>query len=198
MHHVFCFIHVSSTSLPACFGLTIFFAVQIGIVQLYIIADSEKPVFYTCTELSSSPLLDLFSTFTTRQFGSCLYTFLQMGRFRPSFAPLAPSSLRILSGPISPASSTSSHIPMLFPKFSSPQAKIPPAFQLSNQISVEPPSTPMPWIWSCHRCHTRYLLGATRRCLHDGHYFCGGITVDKVSGKVKKHKACISKFDYTG
>lgn len=56
----------------------------------------------------------------------------------------------------------------------------------------------MPWIWSCHRCHTRYLLGATRRCLHDGHYFCGGTTVDKVSGKVKKHKACISEFDYTG
>ena len=56
----------------------------------------------------------------------------------------------------------------------------------------------MPWIWSCHRCHTRYLLGATRRCLHDGHYFCGGTTVDKLSGKVKKHKACISEFDYTG
>lgn len=56
----------------------------------------------------------------------------------------------------------------------------------------------MPWIWSCHRCHTRYLLGATRRCLNDGHYFCGGTTVDKVSGKVKKHKACISEFDYVG
>ena len=56
----------------------------------------------------------------------------------------------------------------------------------------------MPWIWSCHRCHTRYLLGATRRCLNDGHYFCGGTTVDKFSGKVKKHKACISEFDYIG
>lgn len=57
----------------------------------------------------------------------------------------------------------------------------------------------MPWIWSCHKCHTRYLLGATRRCLHDGHYFCGGITVDKISGKVKKkHRACVSEFDYSG
>ena len=56
----------------------------------------------------------------------------------------------------------------------------------------------MPWIWSCHRCHTRYLLGATRRCLQDGHYFCGGITVDKISGKVKKHRACLSEFDYNG
>ena len=56
----------------------------------------------------------------------------------------------------------------------------------------------MPWVWSCHRCHARYLLSATRRCLHDGHYFCGGITVDKISRKVKKHRACISEFDYRG
>ena len=56
----------------------------------------------------------------------------------------------------------------------------------------------MPWIWSCHKCHTRYLLGATRRCLNDGHYFCGGVTVDKFSGRVKKHRACVSEFDYTG
>ena len=56
----------------------------------------------------------------------------------------------------------------------------------------------MPWIWSCHKCHTRYLLGATRRCLQDGHYFCGGTTVDNFSGKVRKHRACISEFDYSG
>lgn len=56
----------------------------------------------------------------------------------------------------------------------------------------------MPWIWSCHKCHTRYPLGATRRCLQDGHYFCGGTTVDPISGKVKKHRACVSEFDYTG
>lgn len=56
----------------------------------------------------------------------------------------------------------------------------------------------MPWIWSCHKCHTRYPLGATRRCLNDGHYFCGGTTVDKISGKVKKHRACVSEFDYSG
>ena len=56
----------------------------------------------------------------------------------------------------------------------------------------------MPWIWSCHRCHTRYSLGATRRCLQDGHYFCGGTTVDQITGKVKKHRACVSEFDYSG
>ena len=56
----------------------------------------------------------------------------------------------------------------------------------------------MPWIWSCHKCHTRYLLGVTRRCLNDGHYFCGGVTVEKFTGRVKKHRACVSEFDYTG
>ena len=56
----------------------------------------------------------------------------------------------------------------------------------------------MPWIWSCHKCHTRYLLGTTRRCLNDGHYFCGGITVEKLTGRVKKHRACVSEFDYSG
>ena len=56
----------------------------------------------------------------------------------------------------------------------------------------------MPWIWSCHKCHTRYPLGATRRCLLDGHYFCGGTTVDPISGRVKKHRACVSEFDYIG
>lgn len=121
-----------------------------------------------------------------------------MGRIRPSFTPLEPSSLRKLSGPTSPASPTSPRTPLHFPNLPSPRPKPPNAFNLKSQIAIEPPSIPMPWIWSCHKCHTRYLLGATRRCLHDGHYFCGGTTVDKVSGKVKKHKACVSEFDYSG
>lgn len=56
----------------------------------------------------------------------------------------------------------------------------------------------MPWSWSCHKCHTRYPLGATRRCLHDGHNFCGGITTNQITGKTKRHKACRSEFDYHG
>ena len=71
-------------------------------------------------------------------------------------------------------------------------------FDSSDQVAVEPPLIPMPWIWSCHKCHTRYLLGATRRCLNDGHYFCGGVTVERFTGRVKKHRACVSEFDYTG
>ena len=64
--------------------------------------------------------------------------------------------------------------------------------------SAKCPSKAMPWVWSCHKCHTQYPLGATRRCLHDGHYFCGGSTVDKVTGRTRKHRACGSEFDYIG
>jgi hypothetical protein len=68
----------------------------------------------------------------------------------------------------------------------------------SIKITVSAPPDTMPWVWSCHKCHTRYALGATRRCLHDGHYFCGGTTVDKITGRTKKHRACASEFDYIG
>ena len=58
---------------------------------------------------------------------------------------------------------------------------------------------PRPWLWSCHRCHNSYPLGATRRCLHDGHYFCGGTTTSSLTGRpTKTHKACGSEFDYLG
>ena len=112
--------------------------------------------------------------------------------------PLKPSSLRGLTSPTSPSTPISPRTPADFPNLLSPRAKPTNAFSLSNQIAMELPSIPMPWVWSCHRCNTRYLLGATRRCLLDGHYFCGGITVEKFSGKLKQHKACISEFDYGG
>lgn len=54
-------------------------------------------------------------------------------------------------------------------------------------------------------CHVTYPIGATRRCLDDGHFFCSGTTTIKawrksVSPKrrVKKHRACASEFDYSG
>ena len=61
-----------------------------------------------------------------------------------------------------------------------------------------PPKTPMPWVWTCHLCRAHYPLGATRRCLEDGHYFCAGTSTDRQTGKIKKHNACKSEFDYTG
>lgn len=123
--------------------------------------------------------------------------FLEMAVVRPLIAPLQPSGLRTLSGPGSPASPLSPlraklHLPPLPSPRSIPSS---PAFSCLNK-AVDVPPEPMPWLWSCHKCHSRYALGATRRCLHDGHYFCGGITVNKVTGKTKKHKACASEFDY--
>ena len=56
----------------------------------------------------------------------------------------------------------------------------------------------MPWVWTCHLCRSHYPLGATRRCLEDGHYFCAGTSIDRLTGTTKKHKACASEFDYTG
>lgn len=122
-----------------------------------------------------------------------------MGVYKPLFAPLQPSGLRVLSGPVSPASPLSPlrsqlHFPLL------PSARAMPSSSTFGSISTAVAASPetMPWIWSCHKCHARYPLGATRRCLHDGHFFCGGTTVDKVTRKVKRHRACASEFDYLG
>ncbi|MDI1489897.1 MAG: hypothetical protein OHK93_001096 [Ramalina farinacea] len=56
----------------------------------------------------------------------------------------------------------------------------------------------MPWLWVCHKCNTRYPLGSTRRCLYDGHHFCGGTTTNPITGRTKRHRACGSEFDYVG
>lgn len=56
----------------------------------------------------------------------------------------------------------------------------------------------MPWVWTCHLCRSRYPLAATRRCLDDGHPFCAGTSIDRRNGRIKKHNACGSEFDYTG
>ncbi|KAK7533181.1 uncharacterized protein J3D65DRAFT_72945 [Phyllosticta citribraziliensis] len=69
--------------------------------------------------------------------------------------------------------------------------------------TTPPPSAPLNWLWQCHVCYRAYPLGATRRCLDDGHYFCSGTTaVTKRKGKAshrraKRHRACASEFDYS-
>ncbi|KAJ9649116.1 hypothetical protein H2199_001030 [Coniosporium tulheliwenetii] len=72
-------------------------------------------------------------------------------------------------------------------------------------LTTSPPPNPLQWLWTCHMCHLTYPIGATRRCLDDGHFFCSGTTTIKawrksVSPKrrVKKHRACASEFDYSG
>lgn len=120
----------------------------------------------------------------------------EMVLYKSIYAPFEPSCLRVLSGPLSPASPlTPTRIQLHYPNLPSPRLMLSGASPTSIKI-VEPPK--MPWIWSCHKCHTRYALGTTRRCLHDGHYFCGGTTVDKATGKTKRHRACASEFDYIG
>ena len=75
---------------------------------------------------------------------------------------------------------------------------------ISDASTTPAPSAPLPWLWTCHSCSTSYPLGATRRCLVDGHRFCAGTTVikrwrnDGPRSKIKKHRACGSEFDYVG
>ncbi|MCJ1399241.1 hypothetical protein MMC11_002443 [Xylographa trunciseda] len=113
---------------------------------------------------------------------------------QPSYIPRRPSPLHISCSPPSPSSPIGP---------TSPFDVLPPQpFTLSlisplPQLSRPPPTIPPLWTWSCHRCSEHYPIGATRRCLHDGHYFCSGNTIDK-KGHTKKHKACGSLFDYVG
>lgn len=68
-----------------------------------------------------------------------------------------------------------------------------------TRTSLPPtPDQPLSWIWICHLCHSRYPLGATRRCLIDGHYYCSGEANQPNLRKKKKKKkqSCTSEFDY--
>ena len=118
------------------------------------------------------------------------------------FAPLQPSSLQYSSGPSSPASpkspfglrprplSTRSVIAMLSPNTA-----------LEDHLWADwwKPVNPGRWTWRCHVCHAQYPLGATRRCLVDGHYLCAGeIKESRRSGKLRRKNACSSDFDYKG
>lgn len=58
------------------------------------------------------------------------------------------------------------------------------------------PDVPLPWVWICHLCHSRYPLGVTRRCLVDGHYYCSGEAAQPNLRKKKKKQSCSSEFDY--
>lgn len=114
-----------------------------------------------------------------------------MAGFTHNFSPLKPSNLRIASGPLSPASPVT-------PPYSR-RASVPPLAPTHFPKSAYPhPPPPLQWLWTCHLCHSRYPLGATRRCLHDGHLFCAGVAVSKRTGAVRKRVACSSEFDYLG
>jgi hypothetical protein len=118
--------------------------------------------------------------------------------YRPPYAPLQPSKLRFQSGPPSPASPL---IPQsLTTRFAKPARAqslphTPRESGSGNSPTSSPrPSLPIPWIWFCHLCRFPYPLGATRRCLNDGHFVCVGETVK--NGKLKRHTACYTEFDF--
>ncbi|KAH7064614.1 hypothetical protein B0J12DRAFT_693048 [Macrophomina phaseolina] len=115
-------------------------------------------------------------------------------------APFKPSNLSIPPSPFSP------RLPLTPP--TSPTRRSSAASNNKRELpspSTPPPSPALKWVWQCHICHRTYPLGATSRCLDDGHYFCSGATTVKtwraranLKKKVKKHRACASEFDYSG
>lgn len=69
----------------------------------------------------------------------------------------------------------------------------------SSTSIPHPPDRPLPFIWTCHKCHSRWPLGATRRCLVDGHYLCSvppNQQTPKKRKKSKKPMICSTEFDY--
>ena len=111
--------------------------------------------------------------------------------------PFKPSRLGIPSSPFSPRSPITPS-PRAPPKARSSVTR-PPA----NKHANPPPGVPLLWLWRCHMCNHNYPLGATRRCLEDGHHFCSGTTVTKTrrtngKTKFKRHQSCTSEFDYRG
>lgn len=126
----------------------------------------------------------------------------QTGTLSITAIPFRSSNLSIPVTPFSP------QLPL------TPPASPPPRMRSPSQVArrptiphtVPPPKSPLNWIWQCHVCHVKYPLGATRRCLEDGHYFCSGSTLVRTkrgkNGKrtrvVKKHSPCSSEFDYQG
>ncbi|KAF2268415.1 hypothetical protein CC78DRAFT_575887 [Lojkania enalia] len=109
--------------------------------------------------------------------------------------PFKPSHLSIPPSPFSPQT------PLILP--SNRPAIVNRKLPTPDALVPAPPS-PLHWVWTCHQCNHSYALGVTRRCLHDGHFFCSGTTTVKNwrksvnPRKIKRHRACDSEFDYQG
>jgi hypothetical protein len=109
-----------------------------------------------------------------------------------------------LSHPVSPFSPLSPLLPTLRNFFNQTHTPAPVSSPPTTSNITPTPDSPLPWLWTCHSCHTSYPLGATRRCLDDGHTFCAGVSSVKRRGRngVRKERrrsrACGSEFDYTG
>jgi hypothetical protein len=102
----------------------------------------------------------------------------------------------VIRSPRTPTYAPSSISFLTIPPFDPSRALV-PLFSASPVELTPPPSQPLAWVWQCHLCRTRYPLGATRRCLLDGHFYCSGET-DRPNPKKKKKQGCSSEFDYIG
>lgn len=110
-----------------------------------------------------------------------------------------PSPISTALSPSSPPSSPSSQ-PSTPPRLTLAAS---PSSRSSTPASLDleyppPPRSPCAFIWRCHLCGARYPLGATRRCLTDGHYYCYGQDTDKNIKRKRRGKSCTSIFDYQG
>ncbi|KAI9799125.1 MAG: hypothetical protein M1825_004892 [Sarcosagium campestre] len=117
-----------------------------------------------------------------------------MCRLHPATKTVKSSPLRNVQVPSSPTFEFTPLASLPSMPLTMPSKGAKPAVSLTEI----PSGLPLTWLWTCHICHATYSLGATRRCLQDGHYFCSGTTVDKRSGTAKRHASCSSEFDYAG
>lgn len=101
----------------------------------------------------------------------------------PTYAPTSPSSSEVIAFDVSRILASSIA-----------------TFQQTSAINALPaePVKPLAWIWECHLCQSRYPLSATRRCLHDGHFYCSGETARPNLKKKTRGQSCSSEFDYSG
>ncbi|KAK2761814.1 hypothetical protein FQN54_001644 [Arachnomyces sp. PD_36] len=108
--------------------------------------------------------------------------------------PATPTIESPTSPPSSPRSPTSS-----YSRYSLSASPTSASFTGSFNYDYPPrPRTPGGWIWRCHMCGSHYPLGATRRCLSDGHYYCAGQGADRNVKPKRRGQPCFSIFDYKG
>jgi hypothetical protein len=109
----------------------------------------------------------------------------------------SPTDDGVVRSPRTPTYAPSTISFLTIPPFDPSRALV-PLFPASPVELTPPPSQPLAWVWLCHLCRTRYPLGATRRCLLDGHFYCSGETDRPNLKKKKKKQGCSSEFDYIG
>ncbi|OJD22296.1 hypothetical protein ACJ73_06358 [Blastomyces percursus] len=106
----------------------------------------------------------------------------------------------------SPASDKSTGSPIVSACSSSQQSRVvtpprtceAPEDADGGQQPATPP-TSEPWLWKCPKCYEKFSLGATNRCLYDGHYFYPSFQLkrDRRCNKRQDCKNYAGMLDYT-